>query len=120
MSGVTTAADELEAAVGRVEGVRLYRDPAGAVASPPAVMVGPPRLTWESVCSEPTEATFVVYVLAAMNERAVAQLWELVPAVAAAIDEHVRAASVIEANPGVFNAGGRELPSYEITVEVAL
>lgn len=117
---VQQAAAELEAAVRQVDGVRLYRDPSAAMVDPPAALVGPPRLTWDGVCSGPTAATFVVYVLASMDERAVAQLWDLVPLVAEAINEHVRDAVVTEANPGVFDAGGNDLPSYEITVEVAL
>lgn len=117
---VQQAAAALEAAVRQVDGVRFYRDPSGAVADPPAALVGPPRLTWDSMCSGPTAATFVVYVLASMDERAVAQLLDLVPLVAEAINEHVRDAVVTEANPGVFDAGGQDLPSYEITVEVNL
>ncbi|OLT46487.1 hypothetical protein BJF85_16725 [Saccharomonospora sp. CUA-673] len=117
---VQQAATALEDALRHVDGARVYRDPAGAVADPPALLVGPPRLTWEGICGGPTSATFVVYVMAAMDERAVSRLWELVPVVAAAIDEHVRDAVVTEANPGVFDAGGNNLPSYELTVEVAL
>lgn len=117
---VQQAAADLEAAVRQVDGVRFYRDPSAAMVDPPAALVGPPRITFDGMCPGPTAATFVVYVLASMDERAVSRLWDLVPLVAEAIDEQVRDAVVTEANPGVFDAGGNDLPSYEITVEVAL
>lgn len=119
MTTVKEAAEQLEVALRTVEGVRVYRDPSATV-DPPGVLIAPPRLRWEDYCAgPPTSATFVVIVMVAMDARAVEELWEWVPLVAAAIDT-VPDAAVAAANPGVFNSGGTDLPSYEITVEVSL
>lgn len=118
MSIVKAKAEELETAAKTVPNVRFYRD-LGATVDPPALVIGPPRLQWESYCVDPTSATFIVIVMVAMNERAQEALWDLVPLVAAAMSD-VEDAVVTTASPGVFNAGGTDLPSYEITVEVSL
>ncbi|MFF5992584.1 hypothetical protein [Prauserella flavalba] len=119
MSTVTEAAERLNAALRTVEGLRVHGDP-GANVDPPAALVGPPRLQWETVCAEPSSATFVVHVMVAMSERALGQLWDLVPRVTAAIDGLLPEVSVQTATPGVFTTGRTDLPSYDITVEVSL
>jgi hypothetical protein len=118
MSNVATAANSLEAALKTVEGLRVIRDPGGQV-DPPAAVLGAPRLTWESMCADPTAATFPVWVLTTFDERAVERLWDLVVEVAEAIDTELQA-SVTTADPDVFSLGGQELPAYRINVEVAL
>lgn len=117
MSVLTDARERLADALGAVEGVRYYRDPAGDV-SPPATVLGPAELAWDGVCG-PTSATFRVYLMHALDERAAEKLPELVLLVADAVDG-LPEAVVTQATAGVFNAGGTNLPSYEITVEVAL
>ncbi|PXY17350.1 hypothetical protein [Prauserella flavalba] len=116
---VAEHAEELRAAVRTVDGVRVYEDPSATI-RPPGVFVAPPRLRWESGCPEPTSATFVVVVMVAMDKRSVERLLELVPRVAEAIDSLLPDAAVSTADPGLFNSGGSDLPSYEITVEVSL
>lgn len=115
---VLTAAAELRAAADAVDGVRTYKDPAAPV-TPPAVIVGPPQLRWEAMSPAPSSATFIVYLMVPMDARALDNLLGLVPLVTAALDA-LPDAAVTSANPGVFNAGGADLPSYEITVEVSL
>ena len=116
---VSEYGEQLRAAVRTVEGVRVYEDPSATV-RPPAAVVGPPRLQWEAGCLGPTSATFIVIIMVALDKRAVEQLLDLVPKVADAIDEQVIDAAVISADPAIFNAGGTDLPSYELTVEVSL
>jgi hypothetical protein len=120
MSIIKAKADELYAALKGVapDRLRLYED-LGATVDPPGVMLGPPRLQWESYCSELTSATFIVIVMAAMDERAMETLWDLVPLVSDAVSA-VEDAVVTTASPGVFNANGTDLPSYELTVECSL
>lgn len=119
MTAVMAQAERLREALRTVEGVRVYEDPAATV-RPPGAFVGPPRLQWETGCPEPTSATFVVIVMVAMDKRALERLMQLVPQVAEAIDELLAEAAVMRAEPSVFNSGGTDLPSYEITVEVGL
>lgn len=118
MSAVGDAAASLLAAVKTVPNTRQYRDP-GAAVDPPGIVLGPPALAWEGMCSGPTSATFLVYVVVAADERYLEQLWELVPLVADALDS-VPDATVTGAVPGAYQSGGSELPCYEITVEVSL
>lgn len=115
---VKEAAEALEAALGAIEGARVYRE-LGATLDPPALVLGPPALSWEAVCREPTAATFIVHVVEAADERALERLWLLVPQVAEAIDS-VLDASVRRADPGTYPTGGSELPSYSVQVDVAL
>jgi hypothetical protein len=115
---IKQAADDLFAALRTVKRLRVYED-LGATVDPPGALLGPPQLRWEAYCPDPTTATFVVIVAVALNERATETLWELVPLAAAALAE-VDNATVGTATPGVFNANGTDLASYEITVEVSL
>ncbi|PWW50263.1 hypothetical protein [Actinokineospora spheciospongiae] len=117
MGSIQKAAEELAAALRQVPGVRVYTE-AGAVPDPPAVLIGPPRLRWETQAPDlaPTSATFPVWLVVTLDDRALYRLWDLVPAVALALDEHA-AATVVEATPDVYHG---DLPAYLLTVEVGL
>lgn len=118
MSAVKIAAEALQTAAKGVAGVRVHTD-LGAAVDPPATIVGPPALTWEGACVEPTEAQFPVWVVEAADERAMERLWERVPLVSEALDG-AEDATVRRADPGTYPTGGVELPAYVITVDVAL
>ena len=118
MSTVKDAADALLASLVPVEQVRRYADP-GAVVDPPGVVLGAPALTWGTGCADPTEARWLVYLVVAASDRALEELWELLPIVVAALDS-VPGAAVIRADPGAYLAGGPELPCYEIQVDYGL
>lgn len=115
-SVVAVAAESLRVALASVTGLRVYTDPAATI-DPPGVVLTPPTLTWEGYRSDPTDATFVAAVVVKPDERAMSRLWELVPLVAAAVDE-IPDAAVKRAEPGVWTSN--ELPAYLIEIEVAL
>lgn len=115
---VRTASEALEASLRTVDGLRVYRDP-GALIEPPAALVGPPAVTFDAYAPEPTTATFIVHLVVAANDRALERLWDLIPPVTAALAT-VTDAVVTRADPGVFNAGGTDLPAYAIEVETSL
>jgi len=119
VSAIEEAADDLLAALRTVEGVWAYSDPGAPVEVPAATVLGPPALTWEAGCGGPTSARWLVYLVVAADETALARLWALLPAVVAAIDALPNAA-VIRADPGAYLAGGPELPCYEIQADYAL
>lgn len=124
MSTVKEAAEELLAVLGTVEGVRVYGD-LGANLSPPALLLGPPALGWRSFCGPaPTSARFVVFVVVDASARALEELWELVPAVATAVEQGMPSAAVQDgsaaAMPTTWNIAGVELPAYQLTIEVDL
>lgn len=118
MTAVLEAAEQLEAALKTVPGLRPYRD-LGAPIDPPAAVVGVPRLTWGTYCDGPSSARFLIYVFVPFDDRAVERLWELAIDAANAIDT-IRDAVVVEATPGVFKSGGVDLPVYELTTDYAL
>lgn len=115
---VQESAELIEQALNTVEGARVYRDPSARV-DPPGLVMGPPLLQWDAFSHEPTRATWTVYAVASMSDRALERLWEFVPRVAAAADEVVDAV-VTRASPGLFTAGTTSLPCYDIEIEVAL
>lgn len=116
-TAIKDAALELEQALKTVPG-NYNRDP-GAEVDPPGFVLGPPALTWETGCSSPTSARFIVFVVVPADDYAVDRLWTLVTAVGEAIDEHTRGV-VVRADPSAFPAGTTDLPAYEIQVEFPL
>ncbi|HET6291017.1 MAG TPA: hypothetical protein VFG15_30270 [Amycolatopsis sp.] len=118
MSIVNDAAQRLAAALRTVEGVRPYD--LGANIDPPALVLGMPRLTFDSYCpGQITGATFPVFLVVAMDERAQLRLWELAEPVAEAIESTVDT-TIGSCEPGLYLAGQTELPSYTFTVEMSL
>lgn len=113
MSELSDARTAIEDAAKTVEGIRTYA--LGADLTPPAVVVGPPRLEPLASCPGPATAVFPVEVVVALGDRSLEQLWDLVPAVWAAIEESTDGV-VTTASPGTYTAS-TELPCYELTVE---
>lgn len=118
MSAVSDMADALLAALRAVDGMRASLDVGGTV-NPPETVLGPPTLTWDAYCSGPSTGTFTAYVVVAQNDRAMEQLWDLLPALTEAVDS-VPDAVVTRATPGTFTSGGASLPAYLLTIEVSL
>lgn len=120
MSAVSDAAQAIAAAIKMVPKVRVYLDPTASV-DPPGVVIGPPRLYWERMGSAPTKAQFDVLVVTPSSDTAMTKLWELVPAVAAAISDHSDGA--VDDNGAVplpFTAGSASLPSYTLSITIPL
>lgn len=119
---VKDAATAVRTALETVPGLRVYTDLAATV-DPPSVVVGPPALTWAGYDANPRLARFVVYVVTDDKDRAVEQLWELVPQVVAALEASPDADISLrpgedQATPTVWPNG--DLPAYEIITEVVL
>jgi hypothetical protein len=114
---VQDAAMALETALKTLPGFRLYR--LGENIDPPGIVVGPPKLDWTSFCGDPTEATFSVFLIEAMDDRSLERLWEHVAPVSVAVDS-VQDAVVRSATPGIYEAGATKLPCYVLSVEVSL
>ncbi len=120
MSLTSDAAESLAKALNTVPDLSTTTDPGDALSSPPAAVLGAPRLTWETGCLEPTGAQFPVFLVVDANEFAVERLWQLVEDVAKAVDQHMADAVVLSADPGTFPTGTSQLPMYELTIEVSL
>jgi hypothetical protein len=109
------ASDRLVGALKAIDGVRVFA--LGESVSPPCAVVGVPRLAWETYSRDVTSASFPVYLIVALDDRAVPRLLELAPKVAAVI-EVVTDGSVDAAEPGVYPVG--DLPAYLFTAEFPL
>ncbi|HWB35747.1 MAG TPA: hypothetical protein VHA75_06965 [Rugosimonospora sp.] len=119
MTAVADAAAALATALATVDGIRVSTDPATSIDLATAI-IGPPSLTWEAFAQAPTTAFFPIYLVLTNTDSVVDELWALLEPITAAIDAAELEASVQRADPGTFNAGGTELPSYEIQIEVSL
>lgn len=87
---------------------------------PPAVALAPPSLReYSTIDGGPRVAVWTVAMVVPAGEHVVSGLFALLPVVCAAL-EGAADAVVTRAEPGVYRAGGTELPAYFITAEVAL
>lgn len=117
MSVIQAAADELTAALSTVDELRVHE--LGESIDPPGIVVGAPRLSWEAYStSMPTGATFPVFLVVGFSERALTELWNLVPRVAQAIESTNGA--IAGANPGTYVGSNTELPCYTFDVDFPL
>lgn len=112
------AGQQLRAALERVEGLKIYEDPAATIRLPAALVFAPElRLV---VGDAATDAIFPVLLVVAADKNALANLGPLIESAAEAIHEYVQDAVVTAASPGNYSAGGELLPCYALHVEVAL
>jgi hypothetical protein len=114
---IADAAGEISEALDAIPDLPTHIDP-GANIQPPATVLGPPALRWETGLIGPTSARFLIYVIVPADDRAVERLWELVVTVADAID--ATSAVVLTADPATYVVGTTSLPCYELVVEVPL
>jgi hypothetical protein len=107
--------DSLVAALGTVDGLRIYTDP-GALVDPPSVIIGLPDLDYQ-VFSDPTptDATLQLYLMVAADDRATDNLSALIDSVTDAVWTAAEFA-VTRAIPGVYLTSNVELPAYVLTV----
>lgn len=119
-SRITAAYQDLAAALAEVSEVakRVSADVGSELPVLPAVVIGPPSLTFDGYGTA-TDATFLVYVVVAANAQALPKLWDLVPPAYEAIEANSDGV-VRRADPGVWTAGTADLPCYEIAVEYPL
>lgn len=117
MSAGSDARDRLLAGLRAVPKVRVGTD-LGAV-DPPALVVGPPRLTPEAYGPALSTASFVVALVAPANDRALDVLLDLVQPVSDAVWD-VDGAVVTDCTPGTWPVGAQSLPAYLIDVEMSL
>lgn len=114
---IKEAARDLVRALKTVPGVVMVcTDPAAADIQCPAMVIGPPTLILDGV--EVTEAHFPVWAVVDPAEFAAEQLWELAPAVVAAVDEHTGGTVSQPPIPFPFPHGTVDLPSYQLVAEV--
>lgn len=110
MGLIEDAIADLAEGLKEVPKARVHTD-LGKPVDPPGLVIGPPALTWEGYCSDPTAAVFMVYFVVAADDRSMAALYAGIPVVAAAIDG-VENAVLARAMPGAWQGGGTELPAY--------
>jgi hypothetical protein len=98
--------------------LRVVDDPAARVGSRD-VVIGPPTFLFEGMCSpdSPTGATYDVFLIEALGERAVDRLLANLPALLAAVGSLSEDTTVSGCAPGAFPSGTSDLPCYRISAE---
>lgn len=115
MSAIRDAATELAKALKLVPGAHVHVDAGVQPSEFPALVVGPPSLSYTNGLPSPTEARFTVLAVVQADEFAAGRMWDLIADVSAAIDEYT-VAVVMSANP----VEGNGLPAYDIQVDFPL
>lgn len=119
---VKDAALELKAALKLVPGIGsfVYTD-LGADIQRPALVIGPPTIRFEAAApGVPTGAGFTVFAVVDSDQYAAEKLWELVPQVVSAVEEHTSGCLAGEATPTAYPVGTSELPAYAIPIDMPL
>lgn len=95
-------------------GVQVYTEP-DATINPPAIMIGPPELSWTVYNGAgPDSAKWLLYLIVAANGYAMAALEPLIGNVAAVLANTPGAPTITDAAlPGVWE----KLPCYIIPIE---
>lgn len=120
LSPVAYASSRLADAIRTVPGARVVTTVAASV-SPPAVVVGPPRLMWSDygslMCSgQPTTCQWNVYLVVALNQYAIDYLLNQVASITSAIED-LTPAVVLGCGPGFYPSPDGSMPAYIITVQ---
>lgn len=123
MSATGDAYLAIQVALGGVAGMRVYEIESAAATSPggqgetAAIVSAPSPVLFETFCSGPTSATYVVTIVAGWVPGIVATLLAAVEATVVAIETGIRGAAVTNVVASIFAPDGTELPCYQITVE---
>jgi hypothetical protein len=90
-----------------------------APVTPPAVVIGPPRLYWRGYNQggQPTTGAWNVYLVVALTQYAQPTLTALIGAIAGAIELHTPGV-VLGAGPGIYPSPQGGLPSYIFSVQL--
>lgn len=120
MSVVADAGRVIASALETIPDLRVFVG-IGQQITPPAAIVGPPKLTWSgySQSGQPRTGIWSVYLTVPFNPAALDTLLGLIGTVTGAI-ENSTPAVVLSANPGVYPSLGGALPAYQIMVEMDL
>jgi hypothetical protein len=120
LSPVAQASQRLAEAIMSLPGDRRVITTVASAVSPPAIVIGPPRLRWSdygsSFSGQPTTAQWHVYLVVALNQYAIDELLADVAAITDIIERQTEAV-VIGCGPGLYPSPQGPLPSYIIVVQ---
>jgi hypothetical protein len=105
-------ADEIAADLEAL-GVRAVLDP--ALANPPCVLIIPPNLSWDQMCS--TTAAWQLVALAPAANTADRDSWLILDSL---VDSVAKAVDTREAQLVAYTLNGKQFPSYLITFQESI
>jgi len=121
LSPVAHASQRLAEVVAMVPGNNRVVTTVAAIVSPPAIVIGPPRLRWSDYGSSfsgvPTTAQWNVYLVVAQNQYAIDSLLNQVASITNMIERQTEGV-VIGAGPGLYPSPSGALPAYIIVVQM--
>jgi hypothetical protein len=106
--------DELAAAL-KTKFKRVYSTSDVSVDTP-AIVIGPPGLTYTVQGYVPTTVTFVVSIVRSESDTLLSDLLDDIETAGEAIED-LTEGSVMQALPGVYKANNGDFPCYQLTVE---
>jgi len=110
--GSLARADEIAAEL-ELLGVRAVLDP--ALASPPCVLIIPPNLSWDQMCS--ITAAWQLVALAPAANTADRDSWLILDSL---VDSVAKAVDTREAQLVAYTLNGKQFPSYLITFQESI
>jgi hypothetical protein len=121
LTPVAKAHQTLADAIATVPDLRVLLAVAAPI-SPPAVVVGPPRLMWlgynqNNFSGGPVTAQWSVYFVVGMNQYAVDAMLSTIGSITLAI-ERLTPGVVMGSGPGVYPSPSGPLPAYTILVQM--
>lgn len=122
LSPVAHAHQRLSEALSTVPDVRVTTSVVTST-SPPALVVGPPRLRWTDYGStfsgQPTTAQWNIYLVTPMNQYAIDVLLSHIATITSTI-ERLTPGVVLAAGPGYYPSPSGPLPAYIILVQAEI
>jgi hypothetical protein len=118
LSPVAAAHQRLADAINTVPNLRVVTA-VGSSITPPAVVIGPPRLNWRgvgTVGAQPLTAQWNVYLVTGMNTYAIDNLLALVGSITGAVESFTPGV-VLNAGPGLYPSPNGNLPAYIIVCQ---
>lgn len=121
LTPVARAHQRLADAIATVPDLRVLLAVAAPI-TPPAVVVGPPRLMWlgynqNNFSGGPVTAQWSVYFVVGMNQYAVDAMLSTIGSITLAI-ERLTPGVVMGSGPGVYPSPSGPLPAYTILVQM--
>ena len=118
LTPVAVAVQRLAAALSTIPDLRVVTSVAASV-SPPAAVIGPPKLAWRvyNAGSQPITGQWNVHLVMPMNQYAMDTLLSLIAAVASAIETYTPGV-VASSGPSTYPSPSGALPSYVLTVQM--
>jgi hypothetical protein len=119
LTSVATAHQRIVTVLSAVAGMRVV----GAIAAPitpPAAVVGPPRLGWKGesgIGGQPLTGQWDIFLVVSLNQYSIDVLMSIVAELVVALETHTPGV-VMGASPGTYASPNGAMPAYIISLQM--